>query len=417
MGFVAHARAFASGFLLVNISGCFSTKKSAEEINKKSSELFQSFQEEARNGDVQVDLADWMSSVQDLKIVELPILPGSHNSASAKPRNLMDGPIFQLARQQEISIADQLSSGVRVLDFRLRFESGVSDATREALKVDEDDGDDGHSHIRLAHTYDTTYRLEKALEEVKAFLSAHPTEFIVILIKADWKPEDKFASNKNKGERVAELASVLKASNLKFVSPSSIVPMKAKVSDVKGQVFLVSDWLQTNPNDEERDLLAVNGIPYFGRDRFYSVCDVWSAESVQSALKKVDAFMKNSAKYSGVKPPEFDVEDCSTFALPGTKLFTGVALDRTETSTPPCVRSKKWTDWFASNLETNAQWRSASNNKPVIGVVLLDFANPALIKRTLDVGFAMAGQPKMKTKFSLDWFKTLDLHCSLTPNE
>ncbi len=47
-----------------------------------------------------------------------------------------------------------------------------------------------------------------------------------------------------------------------------------------------------------------------------------------------------------------------------------------------------------------------------IGIVLVDFANPALMKRLLDVGFKMANK-KIKTNFPLEWFKKLELHCSL----
>lgn len=387
-------------WLLRHFPGCSSMKKSNDEINQKSRELTQSFKAAAKNGDTLIVLADWLKWMQNFRVVDIPILPGSHNSASSEPRKKMEGPMFKrFARQQEISIRDQLLSGARVLDFRLRFEGGLADKARGALELDED----AHSHIRISHGFDTSYRLEDALAEVKAFLDSHPTEFMVILLKGDWEPKKKFASDKNKAQRVSEVANVLKTSGLGFVRPEEARNNEVKVSDVRGRVFLVSDWLQDDPADANNDLLKSNGIEYFSRSTYYEVCDIWNSKSTDAALTRIDHFMTH-------EPSE---NDCSLFALPGAALFVGVALDRTE----PCGRSKKWADWFASNLETNSKWRSASTEKPVIGVVLTDLANPALIKRFLDVGFSMAGLTKVKTKFSLDWFKQLELKCSFPSHD
>ena len=388
--------------LLPYFPGCSSVKKSKEEINRKSSELNRSFKAANKNDDTLIDLADWLKLMQDFRVVDIPILPGSHNSASAEPREKMEGPMFkQFARQQEISIRDQLLSGARVLDFRLRFEGGLADKARGALELDED----AHSRIRISHGFDTSYRLEDALAEVMAFLYSHPTEFVVILLKGDWEPKKKFASDENKAQRVSEVANVLKTSGLGFVHPEEARNDDIKVSDVKGRVFLVSDWLQDDPTDDKNDLLQSNGIAYFSRSKYYKVCDIWNTKSKDAALTRIDNFMIMSRRT--------DENDRSLFALPGAALFVGVALDRTE----PCGRPKKWADWFASNLETNSKWRSASSDKPVIGVVLTDFTNPALIKRLLDVGFSMAGLTKVKTKFSLDWFKQLELKCSFPSHD
>jgi hypothetical protein len=142
--------------------------------------------------------SDWLSAFpDDYKIVDIPLIPGSHNSASARTR--MAVGIHQVARQQSLSIQRQLEAGVRLIDLRVRY-------------------DEQKSIIRVVHTLDLSYTLAAAVSEISNFLSAHPSEFVVVMLRGDWPPSRSFApdSSELKDKRVGELVNVLKSSGINW---------------------------------------------------------------------------------------------------------------------------------------------------------------------------------------------------------
>ncbi|CAN0208596.1 unnamed protein product, partial [Ectocarpus fasciculatus] len=113
---------------------------------------------------------EWMKAyapaLANLKLSEMS-LPGTHDSGTAKMNNPVVSP---WATTQNLGVLSQLKAGVRVLDLRCGY------VGREAQKNDRvQDG------IAVVHDkYRTSLSLRKALECVKGFVQAHPSELVLL---------------------------------------------------------------------------------------------------------------------------------------------------------------------------------------------------------------------------------------------
>ena len=117
--------------------------------------------------------ADWMDRLlpNERRLLDVAVLPGTHNSGtcSGAANCLQNVVVWRWARCQGASVLEQLQMGVRVLDLRVALRENID---RE---------------IVITHTFTTSYTLRALLAECAAFLSAHPTEFIVVNVKCDWE--------------------------------------------------------------------------------------------------------------------------------------------------------------------------------------------------------------------------------------
>lgn len=328
-----------------------------------------------------VPISDWMSELDDsIEIRNIPIIPGTHNSGTARAGAFYFGA-YQVARQQKLSIADQLLAGVRVLDIRLRFKEGTIFGCFQPPEPT----------MHVVHTFDTCYTLESLLKEVSDFLHSHKSEFIVSMIRGDWPPTWSFASTDAlKVERVKELSAVLRHSGIGWAENVNI---DTTIGPVRGKAILLSDWFEVAPAKLE--------VPHLTKWRAYAVCDIWDENPGENPALKVDRFMQSTSVFNmGLKENTPDKLDdarkkrprvCED--LPGSKLLTGVALDRTHGYiVPPILTSWNWNRWFVENLEKNPRWRPQMHPPVPVGVVLIDFADMEINKRLLDVGFRMMGK-------------------------
>jgi len=331
----------------------------------------------------QIDLNNWLSEYPEtMKVSEIPILPGSHNSGSSRSR--LSVGIYQIARQQKMSIKRQLESGIRVVDLRIRYDTKpVSKFVfgQAATKP----------VIRVVHTLDTKYTLKQALGEIDAFLAKNDSEFVVILLRGDWPPESSFSPKETKRERVRQLADLLSDSGIDFAS--NVNKDSTTIGDVRGKAILVSQWFQEDPATRSNvDIVDSEGIviPYVNWNGNYQVCDIWDDNFDEKISLKVDRFMRSTQEKNvgviervGNKPRVCD-------ALPGSRLFTGVALDRTHGFIiPPGLTSNSWTNWFIRELETNPEWRPSMSPAVPVGIVLFDFADARYVERLVKVGRKM----------------------------
>ncbi|CBN77702.1 conserved unknown protein [Ectocarpus siliculosus] len=113
---------------------------------------------------------EWMktyaSALANLKLSEMS-LPGTHDSGTAKMHNPVVSP---WATTQNLGVLAQLKAGVRVLDLRCGY------VGREAQKNDR--VQDGIAVVHDKHR--TSLSLRKALECIKGFVQAHPSELVLL---------------------------------------------------------------------------------------------------------------------------------------------------------------------------------------------------------------------------------------------
>ncbi|MBQ8287691.1 MAG: phosphatidylinositol-specific phospholipase C [Clostridia bacterium] len=106
-------------------------------------------------------LTDWMGALPDARSLAELTIPGTHDSGADD-----NTPFVSLfSKCQDLSIADQLTSGVRFLDIRLKLQSGKLNVYHGA-----------------ANQYLT---FDEVRSDCKAFLAAHPDEVILMSIKQE----------------------------------------------------------------------------------------------------------------------------------------------------------------------------------------------------------------------------------------
>lgn len=120
---------------------------------------------------------EWMQEIPDDTPISAISIPGTHDSAS---EYVFPGYFL---KTQEMSIADQLTNGFRYLDIRLQIES---DKNGEYLGF-------VHSFGKCrtkGSIFSGQMRLDGILEQIYAFLKAHPSETVLFCVKSENSEDD-----------------------------------------------------------------------------------------------------------------------------------------------------------------------------------------------------------------------------------
>ena len=119
------------------------------------------------------DQSSWMDRLDDATLITRISIPGTHDSAATGERC---GTAAIYCHTQTYSFTDQLSKGIRFFDIRIANK----------------DGDLEFHH----NIYDLDINFKDAINSVKEFLSAHPSEFVIFLIKQEtWTGDDSLSSD------------------------------------------------------------------------------------------------------------------------------------------------------------------------------------------------------------------------------
>lgn len=114
------------------------------------------------NGDYET--TDWMKHIPGSTYVCHMSIPGTHDTATGEGFTLLAYALS--AQTQDKTIVEQINSGIRAIDLRPAVKSGT---------------------LKCCHGIaETTKTVESAIDDLKNFLEAHPTEFFIIhMLKAD----------------------------------------------------------------------------------------------------------------------------------------------------------------------------------------------------------------------------------------
>ena len=105
---------------------------------------------------------DWMGRLPDHAYVAQLSIPGTHDTATGEGflSSSLEGDTFSKA--QDLTLSEQLEDGIRAFDFRPSYKDG---------------------YLNCAHGISqTNITFQKALETLRDFLQAHPTEFFILHI-------------------------------------------------------------------------------------------------------------------------------------------------------------------------------------------------------------------------------------------
>ncbi|MCI8490427.1 MAG: phosphatidylinositol-specific phospholipase C domain-containing protein [Lachnospiraceae bacterium] len=191
-----------------------------------------------------VSAADWMANLDDNTKLSAINLPGTHDSATQYVS------FSSSAQCQNISIEEQLNSGIRFLDLRLG----------KKKKLFQDEGTLKLVHGKVADCYEdsgnkTVLMLDKVLQKCYDFLDAHSTETIVVSMKMDDGSFDKDVDFANRIYEKYITDDVKKYWFLQNGNPT--------LSQVRGKIVLVRRYYNTTTDNDYDG----NGIRIFWGDQ------------------------------------------------------------------------------------------------------------------------------------------------------
>ena len=273
---------------------------------------------------------DWMAFVADTTPLRSISIPGTHDSGA------LHGGLA--AQTQALSIKDQLEAGIRFLDIRTR-------RTKDSLAIH-------HGMVYQKQMFGDV------MEAVSGFLKSHPTEAIVMHIRAD-----EHTAEEGSEEFATIWAGYMKRYGNLF---ARITDSNVTLGRVRGKVFVLKDGWQ-DPSI---------GISYF--DRIFDKQAHWKVFLL----------------------PGDGISDSETAHLDGKKKKINEFIDRAGSSS----------DWvmnflsgavgmapkdvaYSTNYSAYKHIGPHAYNK-VLGTVVMDFPGEQLIYRIIKSNFASTCAPR-----------------------
>eukprot|EP00658_Telonema_sp_P-2_P035010 TRINITY_DN25516_c0_g1_i2.p1 TRINITY_DN25516_c0_g1~~TRINITY_DN25516_c0_g1_i2.p1 ORF type:complete len:262 (-),score=42.35 TRINITY_DN25516_c0_g1_i2:199-984(-) len=242
-----------------------------------------------RGGDPSVSCSAWLQQVPDSVLVRDLAIPGTHNSACVDSMGFHIG--WNWARCQQATLEAQLHMGVRYFDLRL--------------------ADCFHDDIYVTHTLCTSMTLAQSVEVFSCFLESHPSEFVMVCMKKDWKHRGKW--KRTSDARMVQILEQL---------PLSTPIRDPMVGDLRGQCIVVA--------------LDLPGVGLCGevswRDSLFSRCDCWDLQNTQGAKLKVSAYLEEAQQVS-----------CERIRFLGCNVVVGVKW--------PQMVAKEMNPWLRTRLK------------------------------------------------------------------
>ena len=219
------------------------------------------------------ETSNWMKDVADDKSLSEIALPGTHDSATQYVH------LPYLAQCQAISLGDQLNSGYRYLDIRLKADPQTGTMTFHH----------GPAACQSAHgLFAPSLDLNEGLEYCYKFLEEHPTETIVFVVKQEdskLAPSDfqdilsQYINQRPDAWYINTKVPTLGESRGKIVLMQR--HKLDKFYKIQGPALLWKDQRQTEPQDGQLpyEVTKESGAPNLVvQDAFqYSVDDKWEA--------------------------------------------------------------------------------------------------------------------------------------------
>lgn len=303
---------------------------------------------------------DWMKRLADQKIINEISIPGTHDSAS-----FYGGDIVQT---QSLSISNQLNSGVRFLDIRLRHINDVFAIHHGLVFQKQFFGD--------------------ILNQVSDFLKLNPSEFVLMRVKEEYAAEgNNRAFEDTFSDYVNKYSDVIYTSKGGHYFPS--------VSEVRGKIV----FLDETPTTGKYPLFGVIYNNYnFNIQDEYKVGSNWDLYSKWEKVKKHLSDSSNGKKRStinylsasGWSFPYFIASGHSSPGNSAPRLATGLTTPGWKNSYPDfprvncfigiCTIAFEGTNTLAKN------W--ILNEKPTYtGIVVADFIGTGLINAVINSNF------------------------------
>lgn len=155
----------------------------------------------------------WMNEIKDDTLLSDISIPGTHDSAA----RIVDTMTGTWAQTQSMTIYDQLTAGVRFLDLRVRYNTGVYYNVEMC-----------HGSITIWNGNGGHLTLYQVIGDIKTFLNNYPSETVIVCIKED--------DGSNESNIVSSINQI-KAEDPSFWYQKSATP---KLGEVRGKMVVAS---------------------------------------------------------------------------------------------------------------------------------------------------------------------------------
>lgn len=257
--------------------------------------------------------SDWMADLPDETLLSDLTIPATHDSGAIR-----SDFIGKFGQCQSLSIADQLSIGVRFFDIRLKLKGDSLDVY--------------HGFIDQKLTFDSVRAA------CKGFLSDHPNEVILLCIKEEDENNDGFAEAVEKA---------IKEDGELWYTSNSLPAL----GEVRGKIILFRRFNDSNLGINCRDGWKDNTDFTMENGVTVHVQDYYNLESKENIDKKWE-------KFTALAQTATESEDlCINFASGYTGMVNITAVSD--------QMNPKLTDYFG-------------DKKGAYGITLCDFITPEL---------------------------------------
>lgn len=247
-------------------------------------------------------LTDWMGALPDSRSIADLTIPGTHDSGA----DYNNGLTTTYSRCQSLSIADQLSAGVRFMDIRLKLQD---------------------SGLNVYHgIVDQHLTFDEVLADCKAFLSAHPGEVILMSIKQEDDDNASFPS--------AIAAEIAKDPTLWYTQ--NRIPT---LGEARGKILLIRRYggasIGINCADgwsDNTQFTMHNGVSMQVQDYY----NLGSSDNLESKWSKLQTLITTASKQD------------NTFCLNFSSGYTSGLFGLPSISTVSNYMNPKLTDYFAA---------------------------------------------------------------------
>lgn len=294
---------------------------------------------------------NWITPLDDNIYVSQISIPGTHDAATG------DGTTFRLGKTQELTLDQQFEIGIRAFDLR------------PAVR---------NNDLILCHgVVATTFAWDQVMERFKYYLSEHPGEFIIALIRH----EDEYdRNNANWGSIMQGKLESLKAETNPKTNESYTADFKPDltVGELRGKIlFLCRDWTKYN-----NDGPVVGGYTGWSHSPSGSEVSIYS-RTVNGTMNIQDCYAPSedgqSKIYNTSKFPEIKWTGIKTLLDKSMKFHT----DPTLINRWSVNHTSGYVDWVST---TDGYRKNAANNNIKLynyinsttwcgstGIVLMDF--------------------------------------------
>ena len=294
---------------------------------------------------------NWITPLDDNIYVSQISIPGTHDAATG------DGTTFRLGKTQELTLDQQFEIGIRAFDLR------------PAVR---------NNDLILCHgVVATTFAWDQVMERFKYYLSEHPGEFIIALIRH----EDEYdRNNANWGSIMQGKLESLKAETNPKTNESYTADFKPDltVGELRGKIlFLCRDWTKYN-----NDGPVVGGYTGWSHSPSGSEVSIYS-RTVNGTMNIQDCYAPSEDGQSNIfntsKFPEIKWTGIKTLLDKSMKFHT----DPTLINRWSVNHTSGYVDWVST---TDGYRKNAANNNIKLynyinsttwcgstGIVLMDF--------------------------------------------